>query len=346
MEEINVQEGLDFCGDCCSASCSECERTRYFVGDIEWCQALDSYTCGNCYRSDEDLDDSYDERNDSGIHGYAFKPSPEFHFMSDESRSVPTFGIELETECVGASPHELANGWLNRSDSEGDFYLKFDGSLDNGIEVVSHPRSLASWREFCAVDFAVTLYEMARMGARAWNVDTTGLHVHVGRAAFDSPTHLARFGLLLNRNRQDAKRFAQRDSSYANFDINDQDATGQYSTTIYKAKNPYASSHFDAVNMSGNDGSTIEVPSLAIGRVLAAIEFVAGAVEYTRTLTAQSAVNGGLRYERFAAYLQNEGYTCASLANEGHRFAVAPTLDASKSAFSALRDREDVTSCV
>jgi hypothetical protein len=369
MDECYQVTGFGYyqaCESCVenSPTCEDCGNQSLNGIDIDFYQDEQVFLCESCLHTRRECEDYPYSRN---IHGYSFKPDANFHTTDGEIvgargvvrryadslklEIVPTFGIELETECVGNSSF-LADEWRGRSDDENDFYLKHDGSLNDGIEVVTHPRTLSSWREFAQEDFATTLYDMASLGARSWNTDTAGLHVHVGRNAFKSTAHLARFGLLINRNMIDAQRFAQRSSSYAHFEQGYE--TNPYSgrresRVIAKAKNNFMAGHFDAVNMCGNDGSTVEIrifkPSLAIARVLAAIEFVAAGVEYTRNMTSGEVLNGALTFSRFTTYLSNEGYECARLANEGQRFAVSRTLERSMSKFADRTAREGVTVC-
>lgn len=351
---------VPICEGCFSdtEACAECDANSIFV-ELNYDEDSDLVFCDSCMR----------DRNRC-IHDYSYKPQAIFHTTSGEViggrgvvrynpslklEQVPTFGIELETECGDNSARGMAEKWKGLSDGEESFYLKHDGSLDNGIEVVTHPRTLSSWREFCEGSFAETLYTMARAGARSWNTDTAGLHVHVGKNAFTTRAHLARFALLINRNRFESIRFACRESSYANYERGqniryyegNREVIG--SRLIAKAKGVMYSDHFDAVNMSGNDCSTIEVrifkPSLAVGRILAVIEFVAAGVEYTRTMTSGDVMNGALAFSRFATYMSVNGYQCATLANEGQRFTVSNSLSKSISKFSIKTEREDISVC-
>lgn len=55
---------------------------------------------------------------------------------------VPFFmGVELEID-KGDNVRECASALKTLSEREDYFYLKSDGSLDNGIEIVTHPCSL------------------------------------------------------------------------------------------------------------------------------------------------------------------------------------------------------------
>lgn len=119
------------------------------------------------------------------IHNYSYKPEPEIGYKNDrESREHLTFGVELECEPrndggnVRMDAHELSD----RIDEipGGRTYCKSDGSLSNGVEIVSHPGTLAHhmyvmhWRQIQRT--------CEKAGFRSHDAANSGLHVHVGRA--------------------------------------------------------------------------------------------------------------------------------------------------------------------
>jgi hypothetical protein len=62
-----------------------------------------------------------------------------------------------------------------------DFYQKTDGSLDDGVEIVYHPRSVLSWKEYLP-NLADVAKVAAKYDFRAHDTDTCGLHIHISRA--------------------------------------------------------------------------------------------------------------------------------------------------------------------
>ena len=97
--------------------------------------------CSDCY--------GHCARNEA-IHDYYYKPAPIFY--GDGPRF---FGVELEIDGGGES-REKARSLLEVCNREGDYcYIKHDGSLEDGLEVVTHPMDLASqlqrmpWGELC-----------------------------------------------------------------------------------------------------------------------------------------------------------------------------------------------------
>lgn len=118
------------------------------------------------------------------IHYYSHKPAPEFGYKNArESRANLTFGVELEVDArtdgrrINMDRQELSD----RIDAitGGRTYCKSDSSLDCGVEIVSHPGTLAHhmyvmhWRHICRT--------CEKAGYRSHDTRSCGLHVHVGR---------------------------------------------------------------------------------------------------------------------------------------------------------------------
>lgn len=123
------------------------------------------------------------------IHNYSYKPEPEIGYKNDrESREHLTFGVELECEPRndGGNIRMDAYALSDRIDEipGGRTYCKSDGSLSNGVEIVSHPGTLAHhmyvmhWRQIQRT--------CEKAGFRSHDAANSGLHVHVGRAQLGS----------------------------------------------------------------------------------------------------------------------------------------------------------------
>lgn len=123
------------------------------------------------------------------IHNYSYKPEPEIGYKNDrESREHLTFGVELECEPRndGGNVRMGACELSDRIDEipGGRTYCKSDGSLSNGVEIVSHPGTLAHhmyvmhWRQIQRT--------CEKAGFRSHDAANSGLHVHVGRAQLGS----------------------------------------------------------------------------------------------------------------------------------------------------------------
>jgi len=293
------------CVDDESNVCSECDDNTWYCDNCET-NHWDNHTC---------------ERVEQELMSYNFKPRPIHKFASNEiwngaqGYPTPTYGIELESENVTHQLNEAIAAFRTHYTMD-DFYLKSDGSLSYGMEIVSHPRSLASWREI-APELAVALKELSGLGQRAWSQTRAGLHIHVGRKNFTT-SHAARFVMLFARNAEDWIRLANRKTSYASF-------SGIEGAAVMKVKNPTWAAHSDAVNTGANGGTTIEIrifrPSLSVGRVIGSIELVDAAIAYTRNMTAYDAIRGALAYDEFKKYVMScDNWPLAKNIMRGLRF--------------------------
>lgn len=114
-----------------------------------------------------------------GIHEYGYKPEPVF-LTGDPNKDI-MLGIELETDRFTGdmTPTSLAR-FLHQKFGD-RVYCKSDGSLDRGVEIVSHPAPLRyHMRKFGWSDI---LGIATDCGAQSHDAGTCGLHVHVGRAS-------------------------------------------------------------------------------------------------------------------------------------------------------------------
>lgn len=161
------------------AICDDCCYDYYVCND---CGAIvdadDAYTGddGETY-CNECIDDHRGARHD-----YSYKPYPDPHRLDTEDRTALLYGVELETD-HGDDPDGLAR----KLDRLGlPIYCKHDGSLDDGVEIVTHPATLAYHMARMRWD-VITAYAL-RDNAESHNAGTCGLHVHVGRAQLRTAT--------------------------------------------------------------------------------------------------------------------------------------------------------------
>ena len=301
VDEDNTYSGYcSSCGDdlftCERCSDVDSNENRYYVSSDLWCHdCWDNHSrhCGNC---DRDYNPYHGRCCNQGhdVRDYSYKPYPEFHWAEndpDADRKV-FMGFELEVESNGEDYDgpEYIHGIL------GDLaYFKEDGSLSDGFEIVTHPMTLAyahsmdwSWAK-----------GMLDKGYRSWDTDSCGLHVHVDRRGFDGRLHQYAFTLLLMRNKALSYLVAGRQgNSYASFDKDvrkeiPKQMKGQY----------HNAQRYSAVNVLPT--ATLEVRmfkgSLKKERILAALEYVHSAVEYSRG--SRSGV-GAEEYLTAPAYVQ------------------------------------------
>ena len=170
------------------------------------------------------------------IHQYSYKPSPLVHLGAGETLNrvaadnTLTLGFELEVEFsrkkkpAQGTPewnlyenesYALFNPTAKKITEDKFLYCKRDGSLDYGMEVVSHPFTWKWWRENRDTKIKQTLETLRKDGFVSHDPGTCGLHVHMAKGAFktgmvwnDNGTrrsianvHLMRFAALIYRNK-------------------------------------------------------------------------------------------------------------------------------------------------
>jgi hypothetical protein len=261
---------------------------QYFT-HMMYCEQRDRELCESCYDQGWDCDECgytiyagddhecYRDR-DSLIYDYSHKPRPEFYGRDDYY-----FGIELEVEdkCEWGcnSGAEIVLETVGNR-----MYMKHDGSLDNGFEIVSHPHSLDELKNEVNWGF---LTRLKNAGFRSWDTSTCGLHVHVSRTAFrkngkHDEAHELRFQKLIYDNDKHVSAIAGRETSYARF--------ADKGNLVPKVKH----------------GLEIRVfrGSLKKQRVLSAVEFIHSAVEYTRNMKIDPKTKQ-LSWVRFMGYVMD-----------------------------------------
>ena len=273
--------------------------------------------CGITYWEDDGHDCEPDEdEDDNTIHSYSYRPSPYF-FGTGQYH----LGFELEVEARNSSRYQGAE--IAQTELGGHAYMKDDGSLSDGFEIVTHPHTLSDYQTAFNWDF---IPKLKSEGFRSWNTETCGLHVHVSRTAFGTgeiswgradreqlilkkQAHELRFMKLIYDNQRQVERIAGRSNNhYATF--------GDKGKLVEKIKfGNQSNGRYSAIN-TDND-ATLEVRvfkgSLRKERVLSALEFVAASVEYTRNLKVTSR-NQALTWLRFTAYVSDNLETYPNLA--------------------------------
>ena len=216
-----------YCEDCRDEELFECERCgewhyqddEYQVivnecGDIEsWCQVCvedytwiceecgeryscnvdhdDDYICPNCDGRTQDTSDINAWRAPRGVRNYSYKPDPCLCCMPEELL-IPNlihYGFELEIDKApsGTDHNDFAN-FIN--DESGYTYCKHDGSLDNGLEIVSHPATLAY--HMSKKDVWERIFEqLVSEGYKSHDARTCGLHVHISLKPMEEQNPMA-----------------------------------------------------------------------------------------------------------------------------------------------------------
>lgn len=154
------------CFDAAYTACLDCgvimhvDNTNYINGSGPYC------------------DSCCDEREENDcIHDYGYKPYPIFYGEGERF-----FGVELELD-GGGKNGDKAQQILDVANNQIEhLYIKGDGSLDDGIELVTHPMTLnyhlntMSWEDI--------LQKSISLGYFSHQTKTCGYHIHVNRTAF------------------------------------------------------------------------------------------------------------------------------------------------------------------
>lgn len=148
--------------------------------------------CRSCYdRKVRETDINY-WKAPTGIQSYSYKPRACFCPAPDQDEIF--YGYELEMEANGCDDKNDAADMVNND--IGYTYCKRDGSLDDGMELVSHPATLHYHMDKKPVYEEVFKYLTAD-GWRSHEAGTCGLHVHISRKAMARKNRYAVANLLL-----------------------------------------------------------------------------------------------------------------------------------------------------
>lgn len=211
-EFVTLEGGRRICGTCASETahlCAGCGRwhlaseVRHITdrhGDHVCEGCWDAWEqCDRCrdwFRAEEMHDGDVDGRtlcclcaselNRTGVQGYYFKPRPVFHRAEGEPEDGLVLGVELEMDngdgdaAAARLSEEFGADWI---------YFKHDGSLVEGVELVTHPISPAMMDSAEVRAMWQRISEVAlEEGLRSHDTRTCGLHVHVNRDFFGGGT--------------------------------------------------------------------------------------------------------------------------------------------------------------
>ena len=319
---FNLQSGAPHAYWSDEFHCYRCARQNFFMCPDcdEWERDSygthvpnhDGYVCEGCLNNNywwcDDCDTYVPEHWDHDgcgmsdlIHDYSYKPMPIFHHTDSEYQNAKSIledtnsvmrkykqiaylGFELEVECLG-DRNSYRDG-ARLFDNSNIWYLKSDGSLNYGFEIVSHPMTL-DWA-MANLDWD-TIDRLGDMSFAGWEAGSAGLHVHVSRDGFASESHQAKFVHFIMRNEPFLSWLAGRSNSrWASFNPDHR------KNLKNKLRNSGMSERYFAVNLQ-NSG-TLEVrifrASLKPQRVQMALQLVDAIVKYTQTLSVSEMVNG------------------------------------------------------
>ena len=332
--EVDGDTWCEACTDRRAYFCDSCEErnswgTSYVsdrgedwcescIGNTSWCDDCEEYNADGCDRCSEDM-----HNGERIIHDYSYRPDAIFHSTNKDERLF--FGIEIEVE-----------GWESKSDSALHAYqlesmdlayLKNDGSLNNGFEIVTHPMSHDFFKNEASEFWGVLedLRSKHGMRVKAWDASTCGLHIHISRTGFSGGSHMHRFLNLVYSNPDFYSTLAGRSSDqWAKFtDIFHKeyvrDANGDripyengYGYEIktmrqfkHKLDTNRNSDRYSAVNTLNRETLEMRIFRSTVNgdTIKSQLDLAHASVEYTRTLTVQDVRNGALHESQFMSYI-------------------------------------------
>ena len=233
------------CASCRERYYTRCDRCNTLIHNENVFEYDDEYLCEDCY----------DEACAEGpIHDYDYVPDLVFH-----GKGLRKFGVELEID-EGGKNRSNANRLLEVANrNTANLYVKSDGSLDDGLELVTHPMSLEY--HLHEMPWAAVLDEATRLDYRSHSTNTCGLHVHISRMAFGCTYEtqeecIARLVFFVEKFWPELLRFSRRTQGQLNrwaarygMKLNPKDQ-------MYHAKNSCAG-RYTAVNLTNAD--TVEI---------------------------------------------------------------------------------------
>lgn len=335
-DDMSIVNGNDiWCADCVSQRayyCDHCEEynsygsTRLQDRREDWCEDClsNTYWCEDCdgYYVDGCDESHYEEPDSRIVHDYNYRPDPIFHGEKGERLF---FGIEIEVE-AGNNLNDASN-YAYRLEDLDLAYLKSDGSLNCGFEVVSHPISHNHWKNMVPDFFNIMegLRSDDDYKVKSWDTKTCGIHIHVSRAGFGEANgygagpHMHRFLNLIYSNQELYEALAGRSSSrWASFhdidrEVWDYDADGNRRGTKNsrrirnKITHGYGSERYSAVNTK--NAHTLEMRifrgSVNSNVIKAHLDLAHASVEYTRVMSVSQVRDGALSPDNFIAYIKD-----------------------------------------
>ena len=185
----------EHCADEYTVVCDACGERIYSEDAVEdsnytLCESCfdeDYVRCADCdriLRRDRaywDDDDAYCsscwDDHCTVIHEYSYTPDLVFH-----GKGLRHFGVELEIDGGGTNRYN-AEKMLNIANADAEnLYIKTDGSLDDGLDLVTHPMTLEY--HLNEMPWAAVLRKAQELNHLSHAAGTCGLHVHISRLAF------------------------------------------------------------------------------------------------------------------------------------------------------------------
>lgn len=265
--------------EACEEQSVRCDACGSYVHEDD-AHFSDAVYCQACY-------DHLMQERDNLINIYSYKPTPVYHGHGLQ------LGMELETSFTDPDDRASAALAISEEVPSDIAYMKEDGSLSHGIEIVSHPHDLASWH-----DSALKYYGDAIDRFSDFAVDgRDGIHIHVDRRGMSS-LHQIKFSLFFAVLQDKLCKIADRRSSWAVYD--DRPECGREYFQLIDRGGRYRATNF-------NNRSTVEVrifrSTLNISKISAYLELVDAIYHFTRSALRTELENADV-WKNFCKFLK------------------------------------------
>ena len=159
------------------------------------------------------------DRDMKGLLSYQYRPN-KFMFVGDGDGKYPYFGVELEMERKRGHDIDWSENVrhiesIHKIENNPFFYCVHDGSLADGIEIISHP---FTWQW---MNDNMALFDQIWGMSQDFSIrNTCGMHVHINKRAFKR-AHLYRFLRIFYDNPRFFTALTRTNDRYANINTRD-----------------------------------------------------------------------------------------------------------------------------
>lgn len=193
-------DNTPLCQRCFDYHYTTCERCGCVISNDDACydDDEDSPYCRSCY----------EQFSLGAIHDYSYKPDPIFY-----GQGPRYFGLELEIDGAGKDGNNEREIESVANKTTEHIYIKSDGSLDDGMEIVTYP---------CSLDYHVhqlpwldIVTKALGLGYKSHKTSTCGLHIHVSRNALGDDYHsqeecIGRVLFFIEKHWEELLKFSRR----------------------------------------------------------------------------------------------------------------------------------------
>ena len=199
-DDVGNEDSGHLCQSCYDRyynTCDECHRI--ICEEDAYYEVVARVLCFDCHRR---------HRSRYSINDYSYKPDPIFY-----GSDTLYMGVELEIDEGGESDSNARKILEVANAQEELVYIKHDGSLSDGMEVVSHPMTLAYHME--KMPWQAVLEKAKQLGYLSHQAKTCGLHCHINRDALggniaEQEEGIARILYFFEKHWEELLKFSRR----------------------------------------------------------------------------------------------------------------------------------------